>query len=72
MFNNIRNVIAILTIQSICLSRIHICVTIPTTKPGVADEFINDVKLTVAKVMENPSAAKATGAVSINGLVVSL
>ena len=45
------------------LYSIHICVTMPITKSGVADDFINDVKQSAAKVMKNPKA-KTTGGVS--------
>ncbi|KAL8608979.1 hypothetical protein ACOMHN_062862 [Nucella lapillus] len=37
-------------------SSIHLCVTKPTTKEGVADRFIADVKECVAEIMQNPSA----------------
>ena len=39
------------------------CVTMPVTKPGVADLFIKDVKEGTAKVLQNPKA-KTTGGVS--------
>lgn len=34
--------------------RIHICVTYLHTKPGVADQFINDVKEVVTELMKDP------------------
>jgi sphinganine-1-phosphate aldolase len=35
-------------------SGIHICVTFMHTKPGVADNFINDVETEVKELMKNP------------------
>lgn len=35
-------------------SGIHICVTLMHTKPGVADNFINDVETIVKEIMKNP------------------
>lgn len=35
-------------------SGIHICVTLMHTKPGVADNFINDVETFVKEIMKNP------------------
>lgn len=35
-------------------SGIHICVTLMHTKPGVADNFINDVDSVVKELMKNP------------------
>lgn len=47
----------------VCLS-IHLCVTMPTTKEGVADTFIADVKECVAEIMKDPKA-DCGGAVSL-------
>uniref|UniRef100_A0A3B3S335 sphinganine-1-phosphate aldolase n=1 Tax=Paramormyrops kingsleyae TaxID=1676925 RepID=A0A3B3S335_9TELE len=44
-------------------SSIHICVTLLHTKPGVATQFIRDVKEQVAIIMKNPKE-KTTGMVS--------
>jgi hypothetical protein len=35
-------------------NRIHICVTYMHTKPGIADNFVNDVEIIVAELMKNP------------------
>lgn len=35
-------------------SGIHICVTFMHTKPGVADNFVNDVETIVTELMKNP------------------
>lgn len=42
---------------------IHICVTMLHTQPGVAEQFISDVKREVAIIMKNPKE-KTTGMVS--------
>uniref|UniRef100_A0A8C1Z6P3 sphinganine-1-phosphate aldolase n=1 Tax=Cyprinus carpio TaxID=7962 RepID=A0A8C1Z6P3_CYPCA len=44
-------------------SSIHICVTMLHTQPGVAEQFISDVKREVAIIMKNPKE-KTTGMVS--------
>jgi sphinganine-1-phosphate aldolase len=38
-------------------SALHICVTHVHTEPGVAQQFIDDVREDVAKILENPSEA---------------
>lgn len=43
---------------------IHICCTVLHTQPGVADQFIRDVKEQVAIIMKNPKE-KTTGMVSL-------
>ena len=40
------------------------CVTMPVTQPGVADQFIKDVKESTEKILKNPQK-KTTGGVSI-------
>ena len=42
----------------------HICVTMPMTKAGVADQFIEDIKEGTAKIMKNPTK-ETTGGVSV-------
>lgn len=42
---------------------IHICVTMLHAKPGVAEQFVSDVKREVAIIMKNPKE-KTTGMVS--------
>ena len=57
--------------DKVCLPRppfvfsMHLCCTMQTTAPGVADRFISDVKHEVAELMKNPSGA-TTGVVSRN------
>ena len=46
------------------MSSMHVCVTMPMTQAGVADQFIKDVKVGTAKVLKNPTK-KTTGGVSI-------
>lgn len=46
---------------------IHICVTMLHTQPGVAEQFINDVKKEVAIIMQNPKE-KTTGMVGFTML----
>lgn len=52
-------------------SSIHICVTLPQTKQGVADRFVNDVRKAVAKIMKKPGA-KTTGAGAMYGMAASI
>lgn len=40
----------------IYIFRIHICVTLLHTQPGVADRFLKDVKFSVMDLMKDPSA----------------
>ena len=40
------------------------CVTMPVTQPGVADQFIKAVKESAEKILKNPQK-KTTGGVSI-------
>ncbi|XP_076816982.1 sphingosine-1-phosphate lyase 1-like [Clavelina lepadiformis] len=50
---------------------IHLCCTMPHTRPGVADRFITDVRECVSAIMENPTA-KTTGAGAMYGMAQSL
>ncbi|XP_023677265.1 sphingosine-1-phosphate lyase 1 isoform X2 [Paramormyrops kingsleyae] len=52
-------------------SSIHICVTLLHTKPGVATQFIRDVKEQVAIIMKNPKE-KTTGMGAIYGMAQSI
>ncbi|KAM3863302.1 sphingosine-1-phosphate lyase 1 [Diretmus argenteus] len=52
-------------------SSIHICCTVLHTRPGVADQFIRDVKDQVASIMENPKE-KTTGMGAIYGMAQSI
>ncbi|XP_051504453.1 sphingosine-1-phosphate lyase 1-like isoform X2 [Myxocyprinus asiaticus] len=52
-------------------SSIHICVTMLHTQPGVAEQFINDVKKEVAIIMKNPNE-KTTGMGAIYGMAQSI
>ncbi|XP_051507943.1 sphingosine-1-phosphate lyase 1-like isoform X2 [Myxocyprinus asiaticus] len=52
-------------------SSIHICVTMLHTQPGVAEEFVNDVKKEVAIIMKNPKE-KTTGMGAIYGMAQSI
>ncbi|XP_028414687.1 sphingosine-1-phosphate lyase 1-like isoform X2 [Dendronephthya gigantea] len=48
-------------------SGIHLCVTMPVTQPGVADEFIKDVKEAAEKILKSPKK-KTTGGGAIYGM----
>uniref|UniRef100_A0A8C2JT69 sphinganine-1-phosphate aldolase n=1 Tax=Cyprinus carpio TaxID=7962 RepID=A0A8C2JT69_CYPCA len=50
---------------------IHICVTMLHTQPGVAEQFISDVKREVAIIMKNPKE-KTTGMGAIYGMAQSI
>lgn len=50
-------------LHNLCFQSIHICCTVLHTKPGVADQFVRDVKEQVAIIMKNPKE-KTTGMVS--------
>lgn len=52
-------------------SSIHICVTMLHTQPGVAEQFISDVKKEVAIIMKNPKE-KTTGMGAIYGMAQSI
>ncbi|KAK9964464.1 hypothetical protein ABG768_005635 [Culter alburnus] len=52
-------------------SSIHICVTMLHTKPGVAEQFVSDVKREVAIIMKNPKE-KTTGMGAIYGMAQSI
>ncbi|XP_031434819.1 sphingosine-1-phosphate lyase 1 isoform X2 [Clupea harengus] len=52
-------------------SSIHICVTVLHTQPGVADEFISDVREQVDVIMKNPKE-KTTGMGAIYGMAQSI
>lgn len=52
-------------------SSIHICVTMLHTQPGVAEQFIGDVKREVAIIMKNPKE-KTTGMGAIYGMAQSI
>ncbi|XP_028324859.1 sphingosine-1-phosphate lyase 1 isoform X2 [Gouania willdenowi] len=52
-------------------SSIHICCTVLHTQPGVADQFIGDVREQVAIIMKNPSE-KTTGMGAIYGMAQSI
>ncbi|KAG5266963.1 hypothetical protein AALO_G00238260 [Alosa alosa] len=52
-------------------SSIHICVTVLHTQPGVADQFISDVRELVGNIMKNPKE-KTTGMGAIYGMAQSI
>ncbi|GAA6111147.1 sphingosine-1-phosphate lyase 1 [Tachysurus ichikawai] len=52
-------------------SSIHICVTMLHTQPGVAEQFVKDVKDEVAKIMKNPKE-KTTGMGAVYGMAQSI
>ncbi|KAK7901692.1 hypothetical protein WMY93_018461 [Mugilogobius chulae] len=52
-------------------SSIHICCTVLHTQPGVADQFVKDVKDAVAVIMKNPKE-KTTGMGAIYGMAQSI
>ncbi|XP_029926421.1 sphingosine-1-phosphate lyase 1 isoform X1 [Myripristis murdjan] len=52
-------------------SSIHICCTVLHTQPGVADQFIRDVREQVAIIMKNPKE-KTTGMGAIYGMAQSI
>ncbi|MEE6488538.1 hypothetical protein FKM82_015257 [Ascaphus truei] len=52
-------------------SSIHICLTLLHTKPGVAQQFVKDVKESVAVIMKNPRA-KTTGLGAIYGMAQAI
>ncbi|XP_041125408.1 sphingosine-1-phosphate lyase 1 isoform X1 [Polyodon spathula] len=52
-------------------SSIHICVTLLHTKPGVAEQFIRDMKDSVAVLMKSPKD-KTTGMGAIYGMAQSI
>ncbi|PVD39469.1 hypothetical protein C0Q70_02100 [Pomacea canaliculata] len=47
---------------------IHLCVTMPTTQSGVADQFVNDVRTAVEEIMKTPSK-DCEGVGAIYGMV---
>eukprot|EP00735_Rhodelphis_limneticus_P008845 TRINITY_DN2322_c0_g1::TRINITY_DN2322_c0_g1_i1::g.20720::m.20720 TRINITY_DN2322_c0_g1::TRINITY_DN2322_c0_g1_i1::g.20720 ORF type:complete len:585 (+),score=145.22,sp/Q8CHN6/SGPL1_RAT/48.80/0.0,Pyridoxal_deC/PF00282.14/1.1e-22,Aminotran_5/PF00266.14/5.4e-11,DegT_DnrJ_EryC1/PF01041.12/3.4e-06,Aminotran_1_2/PF00155.16/4.3e-05,Beta_elim_lyase/PF01212.16/0.0018,Cys_Met_Meta_PP/PF01053.15/0.0049,SLA_LP_auto_ag/PF05889.8/0.011 TRINITY_DN2322_c0_g1_i1:49-1755(+) len=49
----------------------HICVTLPHTQPGVADQFLKDLKESVAPCLINPKE-KAKGAGAVYGMAASI
>uniref|UniRef100_A0A8C5I6Z1 sphinganine-1-phosphate aldolase n=1 Tax=Gouania willdenowi TaxID=441366 RepID=A0A8C5I6Z1_GOUWI len=53
------------------ITGIHICCTVLHTQPGVADQFIGDVREQVAIIMKNPSE-KTTGMGAIYGMAQSI
>ncbi|PFX17489.1 Sphingosine-1-phosphate lyase 1 [Stylophora pistillata] len=52
-------------------SSIHICVTYLNTQPGVADQFIKDVRECTAAILKDPSA-KSSGMSAIYGMSQSI
>lgn len=52
-------------------SSIHICCTVLHTQPGVADQFVRDVREQVAIIMKNPKE-KTTGMGAIYGMAQSI
>lgn len=52
-------------------SSIHLCVTLPHTKKGVADRFVSDVRSCVAKILKEPKA-KCTGAGAMYGMAAGI
>ncbi|XP_067876512.1 sphingosine-1-phosphate lyase 1 [Heterodontus francisci] len=52
-------------------SSIHICVTLLHTKNGVAGQFVEDVRQSVAEIMKNPSE-ETTGRGAIYGMAQSI
>ncbi|XP_043535103.1 sphingosine-1-phosphate lyase 1 isoform X2 [Chiloscyllium plagiosum] len=52
-------------------SSIHICVTLLHTKNGVADQFVEDLRESVAEIMKNPGE-KTTGRGAIYGMAQSI
>lgn len=50
-------------LYNILFHSIHICCTVLHTQPGVADQFIRDVKEQVGIILKNPKE-KTTGMVS--------
>ncbi|XP_048419427.1 sphingosine-1-phosphate lyase 1 [Stegostoma tigrinum] len=52
-------------------SSIHICVTLLHTKDGVADQFVEDLRESVAEIMKNPDE-KTTGRGAIYGMAQSI
>ncbi|XP_023281589.1 sphingosine-1-phosphate lyase 1 isoform X2 [Seriola lalandi dorsalis] len=52
-------------------SSIHICCTVLHTQPGVADQFIRDVREQVAVILKNPKE-KTTGMGAIYGMAQSI
>lgn len=60
--NLLNNTILLLKTVCLFLHSIHICVTVLHTQPGVADQFIRDVREQVEIIMKNPKE-KTTGMV---------
>ncbi|GFR80609.1 sphingosine-1-phosphate lyase 1 [Elysia marginata] len=52
-------------------SSLHLCVTLLHTQPGVADQFVQDVKECVQEIMKDPTA-KCGGAGAIYGMAQSI
>ncbi|KAG8435055.1 hypothetical protein GDO86_013137 [Hymenochirus boettgeri] len=52
-------------------SSIHLCLTLLHTKPGVAQEFVTDVKHSVSVIMKDPGA-KTTGVGAIYGMAQAI
>ncbi|XP_064614038.1 sphingosine-1-phosphate lyase 1-like [Liolophura sinensis] len=52
-------------------SSIHLCVTYVHTKPGVAQRFLDDVRSSVAEIMNDPQA-ECGGAAAIYGMAQSI
>jgi len=52
-------------------SSVHVCVTLPICKPGVAKKFVDDVKKGVAQIMKSPGS-KTTGAGAMYGMAASI
>lgn len=49
---------------------IHLCVTLPHTRPGIAEAFVHDLKEAVKEVKKNPS--KVDGMAPVYGMAASL
>uniref|UniRef100_A0A8C5PR50 Sphingosine-1-phosphate lyase 1 n=1 Tax=Leptobrachium leishanense TaxID=445787 RepID=A0A8C5PR50_9ANUR len=52
-------------------SSIHICLTVPHTKPGVAQQFVKDIQESVAAIMKDPGAI-TTGVGAIYGMAQTI
>ncbi|XP_074856364.1 sphingosine-1-phosphate lyase 1 isoform X1 [Carettochelys insculpta] len=52
-------------------SSIHLCITLLHTKPGIAEQFLEDVRVCVLEIMKDPKA-KTTGLGAIYGMAQSI
>lgn len=52
--------------------RVHICITLNHTKPGVIDEFLRDLAVSAEELINNPELSQESRTAAIYGTHLAL